>query len=229
MTPEVRAGVRKRLISVVILTFLMAALLFGSAGTLAWTRGWILQGITLLILLVNFLVLIRVNPEVIAARGKGGGGTKTFDRILAVALGLSLLAIPLVCGLDERFGWSDLGTGWLIAGVVLYVLGSIPILWSMAVNKHLEQTVRIQTDRDHQVVQSGPYAIVRHPMYVGVIAQNVGTPLILASVWALAPVGFLLLTLLIRTALEDRTLHAELPGYPEFAKRTRYRLFPGLW
>ncbi len=229
MTPEVRAGVRKRLVSVTVLTVVMAAILFGCAGTLAWARGWIYQGIVLGLLLVNFVVLVRLNPEVIAARNKRGENTKTFDKVFAWPFGLSLIALPVVAGLDLRFEWSDLGTPWLIVGIVLYALGSIPIAWSMAVNEHLEQTVRIQEDRDHRVIDTGPYAIVRHPMYVGVIAQNVAVPLILASVWAFVPVAVLALSLVIRTGFEDRTLQAELPGYVEFTGRTRYRLLPGVW
>jgi protein-S-isoprenylcysteine O-methyltransferase Ste14 len=99
----------------------------------------------------------------------------------------------------------------------------------MVVNSHLEVTVRIQDDRGHCVIDSGPYAIVRHPMYAGIVLQSVATPLLLGSSWAAVPVGITILLFAIRTALEDRTLRKELPGYEEFTTRTRFRLIPGLW
>jgi protein-S-isoprenylcysteine O-methyltransferase Ste14 len=99
----------------------------------------------------------------------------------------------------------------------------------MVVNPFFEKTVRIQLEHGHQVVDTGPYAYVRHPGYTGFIAWIIATPLLLCSAWAFAPALLAIIGVVIRTALEDRTLHAELPGYPEYAARVRYRLAPGLW
>jgi protein-S-isoprenylcysteine O-methyltransferase Ste14 len=89
--------------------------------------------------------------------------------------------------------------------------------------------VRIQADRGHAVVDSGPYALVRHPLYVGAVLMFTGVALALGSWWALFPVGMVVVILLVRTALEDRTLRNELPGYQAYAQRVRYKLIPGIW
>jgi protein-S-isoprenylcysteine O-methyltransferase Ste14 len=99
----------------------------------------------------------------------------------------------------------------------------------MLVNAHFEVTVRIQTDRHHQVVTTGPYAFVRHPGYVGASLWALGSPLIVGSAWGLIPAGLTVLLLILRTWLEDKTLCAELPGYADYAQRVRSRLLPGLW
>jgi protein-S-isoprenylcysteine O-methyltransferase Ste14 len=101
--------------------------------------------------------------------------------------------------------------------------------WTLAVNRHAEATVRIQTDRGHTVVTSGPYQFVRHPMYTGAMVMYVATGLVLGSIWALALAGILVGLFLWRTVMEDRTLRRELDGYEEYAAQTRYRLVPGVW
>jgi protein-S-isoprenylcysteine O-methyltransferase Ste14 len=230
MTPEIRAGVARRIVQLTITMAILWGLLFGAAGSLDWPRAWLCVGLSAVLLLVNTAVLLRVNPEVIAARSKRGKNTKNFDKLFSLVFALSTLAIPVVAGLDVvRFGWSELGGVALGVGVLMQVVGVVPIGWSMAVNRHLEQTVRIQDDRGHRVVTSGPYRFVRHPMYVGIVIQNIGTALLLGSAWALVPVAVLIVSLVLRTGAEDRTLHAELPGYREFAAQTRYRLLPGVW
>jgi protein-S-isoprenylcysteine O-methyltransferase Ste14 len=101
--------------------------------------------------------------------------------------------------------------------------------WSMVVNPFFEKTVRIQTDRGHRVIDTGPYAYLRHPGYVGFMGWILSTPLLLASAWAFVAALLAVVGIVIRTALEDRTLHAELPGYPEYAARVRFCLIPGVW
>ena len=103
------------------------------------------------------------------------------------------------------------------------------LTWSMAANAFFSQTVRIQKDRGHTVATGGPYRYVRHPGYAASILFQIATPLILGSVWAFIPCGLTVLLSVVRTALEDRTLLEELPGYAEYAQQTRYRLLPGIW
>ena len=105
----------------------------------------------------------------------------------------------------------------------------IPIAAAMAVNRNLETTVRIQRERGHQVTTHGAYRLVRHPMYVGMITQLSAVALLLGSGWALVPALGCAIMIVVRTALEDRTLLRDLPGYPEYASATRYRLAPGIW
>ena len=99
----------------------------------------------------------------------------------------------------------------------------------MMTNTYLSQVVKIDHDRGHRVITSGPYAIVRHPMYTAVILLFVAFPLALGSRLGLIPAFFLIFLLIVRTILEDRTLHIELRGYSEYAKNTRYKILPGIW
>ena len=120
-------------------------------------------------------------------------------------------------------------SGWLIPGAFLFAAAMSLIAWTLAVNRHAETTVRIQTDRGHAVVTTGPYRFVRHPMYAGAIVMYVTTPLIWGSGVALAISAAIIALLIWRTGMEDRTLQRELPGYSEYAARTRFRLAPGIW
>ncbi len=223
-----RRKILKRLVNVVMVTGLIGALLFVGAGTFAYPRGWLYLGLSIAFLLVNAAILFRINPSVIAARAAIGAGTKRYDYLAMVATGLAVLGLPLIAGLDAvRFGTPQFGWTGIEAGTVLLVAGNVFIVWSMAVNRHLEQTVRIQ--ENHHVIDTGPYRIVRHPMYVGMILQYLGSPLLLGSGWAFLATGLFVLVAVLRTAAEDKTLQAELPGYADFTMRTRFRLLPGLW
>jgi len=128
-----------------------------------------------------------------------------------------------------RFQWCNLGIHFGIVGTVLFIAGAVLIHWAMLTNRHFEVTVRIQKDRDHRVITAGPYRIVRHPGYVGVILWGISTPLIIGSVYGLIPGAIASILMIIRTCLEDKMLRSELDGYAEYSKRVRYRLLPGLW
>jgi protein-S-isoprenylcysteine O-methyltransferase Ste14 len=103
------------------------------------------------------------------------------------------------------------------------------IWWVMATNTYLSEVVRIQEERGHRVIKDGPYQFIRHPMYFGVILAVLCVPLALGSWWSLIPAALIVILFIIRTALEDRTLQAELPEYKDYADVVRYRLFPGVW
>jgi protein-S-isoprenylcysteine O-methyltransferase Ste14 len=140
-----------------------------------------------------------------------------------------IISIPVVAGLDSRFHWSNLDPYFAVIGVVFIVVSSVFLNWAMTVNPHFEPTVRIQKERDHKVITSGPYNIVRHPGYLAGILFAVSIPLIIGSVFAFIPAGIYVLLMIIRTGLEDKTLQEELEGYSEYARQIRYRLFPGIW
>jgi len=212
-------------------TALWIATLFGSAGRLDWIRGWTYVAIYLGSMAALGMVVRRTNPDVVEARKKWvRKDTKAFDKVfLPVFLLLTFIQL-VVAGLDAvRFHWSSVPSGWLYPGVLLLLAGIALMGWVMAVNPHAETTVRIQTERNHRVITSGPYRFVRHPMYTGAILLYVATPLVLGSLWALVIGATIVLAFFSRTVLEDRTLRAELPGYEEYAGRTRYRLIPGIW
>jgi protein-S-isoprenylcysteine O-methyltransferase Ste14 len=225
-------GVLVRRVTLAVAAWLgvLCLLLFSAAGRWDWPRGWAFVAVVLVTVVVNVPVLIRANPELLRQRLKRHKGTKPFDKVCLAMYAVAGVALFLVAGLDSgRFAWWPLDLGVFLPGLVLHVAGDAAVLWAMAVNPHLEPTVRIQEERDHKVVTAGPYRIVRHPAYVGIISMIAGAPLILGSGWAYVPAGAAVLVLVLRTALEDRTLRKELAGYEDYCRRTRYRMIPGVW
>ncbi len=207
------------------------AALFIPARMLNWPRAWLFLAVVVVNLVISGIVLWQVSPEVVEARSRTGKSTKTWDTILLAAYGLlSMVGAMVVAGLDHYHGWSDPPHPVVtVFAVLMIVLGNLLFLWAMVENTHFEKNVRIQDERDHRVVSTGPYRFVRHPGYVGMILQLAFTPLVLGSYWALIADGAAILLIVLRTALEDRTLQRELPGYREFTQQTRFRLFPGVW
>jgi protein-S-isoprenylcysteine O-methyltransferase Ste14 len=222
--------VAKRMLQISAVTAGWSALLFACAGRLDWPRGWICLAVYLFGIAVTAILTIWKNPDVIAARARLHADAKGFDKLFTALYAPLVFVVPAVAGLDAvRFRWSWMPFQTVWPGVFLYLLATVPVVWAMTANPFLETQVRIQTDRGHRVIATGPYRLVRHPMYVGVILQNIATPLILGSGWAYVPVAVVVALFLWRTAREDRTLRNELAGYEEYARRTRYRLLPGVW
>jgi protein-S-isoprenylcysteine O-methyltransferase Ste14 len=229
---RVRRGLHPALRYVVqrmTLVLVFAAILFVAAGKLAWLRGWVYVLYGLLLEAATLLVLARKAPKTLNQRGVWQDGVKPYDKIFALAWVILVFVTPAVAGLDERARLSPAPMTTLFAGVLLLTLSSAFGAWAMVENEHFEQFVRIQAERAHRVVTSGPYRIVRHPGYLGAIVGGLSVPLILGSWWTYAPVGGNALLFIIRTALEDRTLRKELEGYEAYTRETRYRLFPGIW
>ena len=205
--------------------------LFISAGRLDWVNAWVYVGLVSAYLIVYTAVSVKVNPEMLNSRGRfSKEGTKTFDKVYAVLYLPLGFAIVVVCGLDAaRYKWSTMPLWLMVLGVVLILPAFAVAAWAMAVNPYFECSVRIQEDRGQKVIESGPYKFVRHPGYAGLALSLFAAPLILGSWWGLVPGGLLVLVVITRTALEDRTLQKELTGYREYAEQTRYRLLPLVW
>jgi protein-S-isoprenylcysteine O-methyltransferase Ste14 len=203
---------------------------FVLAHRLEWTLGWIYVGLMAATLVVNLGCLLRWNPELIGRRVGWRAGTKPWDMVLMIVLfAPATIAIFVVSVLDVRDGvWDEPGVAWLL-GLAVFVSGWALATWSMVVNPFFEKTVRIQTDHGHRVIDTGPYAYIRHPGYVGFIGWLLSTPLLLGSAWAFVPALLSAAALVIRTALEDHTLRDELPGYSEYTARVCFRLIPGVW
>ncbi|MBI4670081.1 MAG: isoprenylcysteine carboxylmethyltransferase family protein [Chloroflexi bacterium] len=157
--------------------------------------------------------------------------SKPWDKKIVLFIGIvGPLMLLIVAGLNERYGWLPAlapEVQWF--GVVLMIAGSIISSWALVVNKFFSGVVRIQTERGHTVVNSGPYKFVRHPGYAGALLYYIGAPLGLGAFGAMLPALFIIGVLIVRTALEDQTLQQELAGYSEYAKQTRYRLLPRIW
>jgi protein-S-isoprenylcysteine O-methyltransferase Ste14 len=136
----------------------------------------------------------------------------------------------LTAGLDKRFAWSSqIPLMWVVIGAVIYLAGFTLTIWAMAANRFFSAVVRIQSERGHTVQTGGPYRVVRHPGYLGIIIYLCGLPVFLESFWSYIPAIIIILLTTLRTALEDGTLKKELVGYTEYAGRVRFRLVPGVW
>ena len=175
----------------------------------------------------------RRHPGLMAERAQlsRAPGIKSWDKLLSPLMALSLgLPLFVVAGLDHRFGWSLDFPSWLnILGLVLAAAAYGFVGWAFLENRFFSSVVRIQSERGHAVCDTGPYKMVRHPGYSGSVLSPFAMALALGSVWTLIPAAAAVVIAVVRTALEDRTLQNELPGYRDYAGRVRYRLIPGIY
>ena len=204
--------------------------LFWSAGRMDWWPAWAALAVMLIWIVATAIVILRFNPDLLAERLGPRKGAKAWDTAIMSVLGLLQLARYIIAGLDQRYGWS---MGFSLASqiivLIVCLLSYALVVWATASNAFFSQIVRIQPERNHTVVTSGPYHYVRHPAYSGAILFELAMPVLLASWWTMLPSGLGAILLILRTALEDRTLQAELDGYLDYAHQVRYRLLPGIW
>lgn len=219
-----------RMMQLLGLVIIQAVLLFVSAGSPRWAAGWWYIGLYVIMLFLASFVMIPHRREVIEERSKGTTGGKSWDLRITRLMSIPTLGLLILSGFDQRWNWTPSLPVWLkLCGVLAFIAGYLLVLWAMYTNQYFSQVVRIQSERGHVAVTDGPYRIVRHPGYLGMSASMLGAILLLDSLWGLVCFALYMALIITRTVLEDRTLRAELPGYAEFAARTRYRLFPGLW
>jgi len=199
-------------------------------GLSGWWQLWPFLALMLVVLAVNLITIARRNPTLLRERLKPDRPEKAWDRLVMASGWAFVLATVVVAGLDVlRYRWSVTPPAAMVAGALLCLAGNALVAWCMAVNPFLERTVRIQRERGHRVITTGPYRFVRHPMYVGVIVMYAAVPLVLGSWWALVPALLMDAVMVVRTYFEDRALQEGLDGYRDYAARTRHRLLPGLW
>jgi protein-S-isoprenylcysteine O-methyltransferase Ste14 len=221
----IRWGVRETMGCLTYIPFL-----FWPAGTWNWPMAWALLILTALWVAGTAVVVIPRHPELLAERTGPRKGAKAWDTAILGAYGILVLVKLVVAGLDQRNGWTEqFPVGAEIAGLVIAAAGYALTVWATGANAWFSQVVRIQTERGHAVATGGPYRIVRHPSYIGMILVELATSVMLGSWLALIPGGISGVLFVVRTALEDRTLQAELPGYAEYTRKTKYRLVPGVW
>jgi protein-S-isoprenylcysteine O-methyltransferase Ste14 len=208
---------------------LFALLLFLPAGNLAWEKGWLFILVFVTVNTGIVLSIWRVNPELLIARSRLRFASR-WDLVLgAITLGAMAAIFPVAALDDGRFHWCPQPWWVCCLGYILFLVALGVLTWVGAVNKFAEAGLRIQVDRGHRVIDTGPYAIVRHPSYVAAVPFFAGIALCLASLWALVPAGVAAVSLIVGTQWEDQTLQAELTGYKEYTQRVRYKLIPGVW
>lgn len=230
ITPEIKRKIFSWIRDVSLGMIGFATVLLLSAGKWDWLWGWVYIGLLTSAMAAHVILLVPLNPALLADRAGGmrQPGAKRWDIWLASIASLAWMAIMIIAGLDERWGWTGtISIGWHITGVLLFVIWWIFFLWAMASNPFFSESVRIH--ENHQVAQQGPYLLIRHPGYFGNLIGCIGHPLLFGSWWAFIPAILAIIAFVIRTALEDKTLQEELNGYSDYAEQVRYRLIPGIW
>ena len=217
-----------------IFAFLFIPLvLFLMGWDLGWWQAWVFSALIFAAGIGGRIWAERRHPGLLAERqrAENAPGVKPWDKVLAPLMAVSTsFPLLIVAGLDHHYGWSHVFPAWLnVLGLILIAIGYAFASWALVENRFFSGMVRIQADRRHVVCDSGPYRIVRHPGYAGNILALPGIVLALGSGWTLIPAAVALIIAVTRTALEDRTLQEELPGYKDYARRVRYRLFPGIY
>jgi protein-S-isoprenylcysteine O-methyltransferase Ste14 len=215
--------------STILILVVMDLVLFLSAGTLAWPAAWIFTGLYGAFLIAFSLHTSFNDPGLLQERGRKAENVKAWDLTIARFYNLLLFAQLIVCGLDTRFGWSSMPL-WLQGVGLLGIVLSAAQMWQVVKeNTFLSRYARIQDDRGHRVITTGPYERVRHPMYAASLYLFPCIALMLGSFYGLIPGLAITVQYVIRTRLEDQMLLEELPGYREYAQKTRFRLVPGVW
>lgn len=229
--PKVRRGAIRWLVRETLGNLILIAILFGIVGRWDWWNGWALSAVYIIWSAATAVLILPVNPAMLAERAHPHADRRGWDMALLTAMGLLMVGQYVVASLDVRFGWSPATPAALQAlGLAAAFVGyDVLLVWAMVSNAFFVATVRVQADRQHSVASGGPYRFVRHPGYLGSLLLHLGVPFLLGSLWAFIPGILVAVVLIVRTELEDRTLHAELPGYAEYGRRVRYRLLPYVW
>lgn len=225
-----KSGIRTFLAPIRWIT-ITSLVFFLASGTINNMRVWIYIGVYVVGGLTVGVILIKKTPKLLHDRGKMQEGTKQLDKYIILTYFLfAIIITPLIAGIDQRFNLTDaIPFYYLYVGIILYIFSAIFSTWPMLHNPFFEGTVRIQKDKNHTLINTGPYSIVRHPGYLGMLLGSVSLPLALGSVLALIPLFVLIVLILVRTYYEDTTLQKELAGYSEYCKNVRYRLIPFIW
>jgi protein-S-isoprenylcysteine O-methyltransferase Ste14 len=212
-----------------ILGVVMGLLLFVPAGTVHYWQGWVYLSIFMGASALTTLDLVRRDPALLERRLSAGptAEKRPVQKLIMLCTSIGFIALLVVPALDHRFGWSDVPLGGVVAGDVLVAIGFCLIARVYRENTFTSATIEVAEGQ--QVISTGPYAIVRHPMYASASLYLLGTPLALGSYWGLVPVAAMMPFLIWRLFDEERFLAENLPGYTEYQQRVRHRLVPFVW
>ena len=216
-------------ISLAVLAVVMAALLFVPAGTIRYSQAWVYLAIFIGASALTTFYLMRKDRALLARRMRGGpmAEQRAVQRVIMLFTSVGFIALLVVPALDHRFAWSEVPLVGVVAGDALVLIGFGLIFLVYRENTFTSATIAVAEDQ--RVVSTGPYAIVRHPMYASGALYLVGTPLALGSYWGLVPIAAMLPFLIWRLYDEERLLVASLPGYADYQARVPHRLVPFVW
>jgi protein-S-isoprenylcysteine O-methyltransferase Ste14 len=209
----------------------LGVLLFVPAGSLDWPAAWLFLATLGFLGIVGGFWFVKINPGLLAERMRPmiQKDQPKADKVFILAMGLVSMIWLIVMGLDQRYQWSDMSAGFQVLGFVLFMLSLAISFWAMRENAFAAPVVKIQAERGHQVIRTGPYALVRHPMYSGAIFFFLGVSLLLGSWWGATITPIFIGLFAGRVVIEESTLLAGLPNYRDYTEQVRYRLLPGIW
>ena len=215
--------------SVPVLTAVSGVLVFGAAGTLDYWQAWVYLVIFVVASLLITLDLIKRDPELLQRRLRGGPAAekRSTQRVIMFFIVIAFISLLVVPGYDRQYGWSKVPDYIVIAADVLVVLGFYFIFRVYKENTYTSATIEVAANQ--KVIASGPYRVVRHPLYASGLIYLLATPMALGSYWGLIPSLALIPLLIWRLLDEEDMLRRELEGYREYQQRVRYRLLPGVW
>ena len=219
----------KALVSVFVLVIVMGVILFSAAGTVHYWEAWIYLAIFTIVSVLTTIYLIRHDPDLLQRRMRGGptAESRPVQRVIMIFTSLAFLGLLVVPGLDRRLRGLTIPAYIVITGDFLVAIGFYFIFRVYRENTYTSATIEVAANQ--RVIDTGPYALVRHPMYASALLYLLGTPLALGSYWGLVPFVFVIPFLAWRLFDEETMLTRELEGYSEYQERVRYRLVPGLW
>jgi protein-S-isoprenylcysteine O-methyltransferase Ste14 len=220
---------RKAFAGLLFVLLVMAALLFLSAGTLDYWQAWAFLAVYLTSSLAITLYLMKKDPSLLARRMRGGptAEKERNQKIIMLFASLGFIALLVFPALDHRFAWSHLPPYLALAGDVLVALGFLAVFFVFKENPFTSATIEVAPEQ--KVISTGPYGLVRHPMYTGAIVMLIGMPIALGSWWGLLVILVMMPALIWRLLDEEKFLSRNLPGYVEYQNRVRYRLIPLVW
>jgi protein-S-isoprenylcysteine O-methyltransferase Ste14 len=211
------------------LALVMGALIFGAAGDLWFRRGWTFLAVFFAASALMTQYLIANDPALLQRRITGGPTKETepTQRLIMIFISFGFVALIVVPGLDHRFGWSEAPASVARAGDALVAVGFFVVFLVYKANSFASSTIGVAEGQT--VVSTGPYAIVRHPMYAGGLLLLLGAPLALGSYWGLVALALIAPFLIWRLLDEERVLEQRLPGYSDYKRKVRWRLLPGVY
>ncbi len=216
-------------LALVVLAVVMGLLLFISAGTVRYWQAWVYLSIFFAASALTTVFLMRTDPALLERRMSGGptAEKRPIQQVIMLFTSLGFIALLVVPALDRRLAWSTVPLYGVVVGDALVAVGFYFIFLVYRENTFTSATIEVATDQ--KVISTGPYAIVRHPMYASGLLNLLGTPLALGSLWGLVPLAGMLPFLIWRLFDEERFLSRNLPGYTEYQTRVRHRLIPRIW
>lgn len=224
--PDMKSFTKKIISRFSMVPLVLGLLILIPAGTLNYWQAYLYMGILIIPMIFVLLYFLKKDPVFLERRTRAKEKEKE-QIIIQIVFSLIFLSAFVISGLDKRFGWSDIPVYVVIISDMVILLGYLLIFSVFKQNSYASRIVEVE--KDQRLISTGLYAIVRHPMYMGVIIMYLPTPVALGSYWGLIPMATIPLALVLRILNEEKILSKDLPGYKDYCQKTKYRLIPFVW